>query len=492
MKFQISKNNVQNYALPDSVDLGPLDGVLVLIGLACLFSSNPAESLFAIAQLKLLLRAYWRKGLPPVVLMLFLIPWLEISTSILEANLRLETLNAMLHGSGRAAYWCSSIGLLAVHAGAYPFFRRHKNHDYERLKSSATNISLPKAIGLYFLILLSTNSIAGFLGWGSSLYQIVTYFNQISQVLLIVICCRQALLNEFNATFIVFLLIVLFSSFYSFFSDWRILLFAVFISFGTIQKLTLKAVKRGLFIAVVFGNVLYVWQGIKPIYRAYLVTGKVAFRGDIGSQAVNVSRSEALTTFFALSRDFYFDESETYLFDNTTEDTFYATLRRIGYLEFMSLTMNRVPEVLDHEKGDLLQSNLTYALIPRILNPTKSIKDDGAKVEKYANFKVADSASFSLGHYVEYYIDYGKSGMQILLFLFGVLGGCILLVSYRSATIQSPLFHIGLVFVILQNWGSFQNDAIFVFGATFFSCLCHIFIFRPVYIVLIKLSASNS
>ena len=127
MKFQISKNNVQNYALPDSVDLGPLDGVLVLIGLACLFSSNPAESLFAIAQLKLLLRAYWRKGLPPVVLMLFLIPWLEISTSILEANLRLETLNAMLHGSGRAAYWCSSIGLLAVHAGAYPFFRRHKN-----------------------------------------------------------------------------------------------------------------------------------------------------------------------------------------------------------------------------------------------------------------------------------------------------------------------------------------------------------------------------
>ena len=146
----------------------------------------------------------------------------------------------------------------------------------------------------------------------------------------------------------------------------------------------------------------------------------------------------------------------------------------------MCLTLNKVPEKIDHEKGTLLRSNLSFALIPRFLNPAKGVKDDGAKVEKYTGFMVAESASFSLGHFVEYFIDFGKSGMLIFLLFYGVIGGMV----YRIVTQKSRLnviLMLGMLYSILQNWGSFQNDAIWIYGTTFFGFICHMLVFRPVY-----------
>ena len=266
-----------------------------------------------------------------------------------------------------------------------------------------------------------TTVIAGLLGRGSGLYQFVTYLNEISLLLFIVISLRQAILKEVNRTYVLFSTAVLIISFYSFFSEWRLVLFAFFIAFGTIQTLTRKVLFRVLFFAVVFGNIIFLWQGIKPLYRAYL-TGQETLAGGLQSQAVNRSRTEALGKFFELSQAFYAGELGAQIenFEVDNEELLYATLRRLGYLEFMALTINNVPSRLAHEKGELLVSNLSFALIPRILNPNKGVKDDGAKVEKYTQFMVADSASFSLGHYVEYYIDFGRWGTLFMLILYGI------------------------------------------------------------------------
>ena len=80
-------NDENHDVLPTPVDLGLLNPMLLLFALISMLTSNPLESVFAIAQLKVLLSAYWRKNLPPVALLLFLIPYLEISTNIIEANL---------------------------------------------------------------------------------------------------------------------------------------------------------------------------------------------------------------------------------------------------------------------------------------------------------------------------------------------------------------------------------------------------------------------
>ena len=170
-----------------------------------------------------------------------------------------------------------------------------------------------------------------------------------------------------------------------------------------------------------------------------------------------------------------------------SEELLFSTLRRIGYLEFLCLTLNRVPHELEFEKGRLLKSNLSFALIPRFLNPNKGVKDDGAKVEKYTGFMVSDNASFSLGHYVEYYVDFGRSGMLFILLVYGLLGGLTYRFFGHRSVVHSILL-MGVVFVTLQNWGSFQNDAIWIYGNTFFGFICHAFIFRPIYKTLERLT----
>ena len=471
----------------ESIELKGLSVILVVFAVLGLLSVNPWSSAFAIFQLYVLLRSYWRKNSPPVILLLFLIPWLEISTGVLEANLRGESLDSMLNGSGESAYWIGAIGLFAVHLGFLPFFRKTALASNERLVIFARRLSLTKLIIAYFAIGPLTGIIASFIGRGSGLYQFVTYLNEISLVVLIVICLRQVMLKEINKTFVLFCIAVLLLSFYSFFSEWRLLLFALFIGFGNVQSLTRRLIIRILLLSFIFGNVIFLWQGIKPLYRAYL-TGQDSLKGGLISQSVNRSRMDALGKFFELSQSFYageLDDVETEQ-ELDGEDLLYRTLRRVGYLEFLSIALNKVPSEINHEQGALLRSNLSFALIPRFLNPNKGVKNDGAKVEKYTGFMVSHASSFSLGHYVEYFIDFGRSGMMVVLLLYGIIGGLIYRTLMKQMEATYPLLSIGLVYVVLAQWGSFQNDAIFIYGLTFYGLICHGFLFRPIYGLLHK------
>ena len=467
-------------AIPRPVPLSAISIILAVLAVIGLLTANPLESAFAILQLAVLVRAYWRQNTPPVVLLLFLIPWLEISTGILEANLRGQTLDEIFHGSGSTAYWLSALGLFAVHIGFYPFFKRTPTASLEQLKQAAARFSFERLVLAYFAVGPASDLLGSFIGRGSSLYQLVTYFNGISLAILIAICIRQAVLEQVHRRFVLFIGTVVFLSFYSFFSEWRLVLFALVLGFGTLSVLTTRSIFRIVILAFVFGNIIFLWQGIKPVYRAYL-TGQESLQGGLRSQAVNQSRGDALAKFVELSGDFYRGELHVENFEaSNTEEILFSTLRRVGYLEFMCLTLNRVPDEIGHERGTLLGSNLSFALIPRFLNPNKGIKDDGAKVVKYTGFMVADSASFSLGHYVEYFIDFGKTGMLLLLILYGFIGGMAYQIMIQKSNVNAILL-LGIMFVILQSWGSFQNDAIWIYGNTFFGFICHFIIFRSVY-----------
>jgi len=472
-------------SVPASVPLGSLNAFLLLTAAVGAFSSNPLESVFSIFLLKFILQNQWKQNIPPVSVLLFLFPWLEISTSVFEADIRGISLNEMLHGTGRAAYWLSAFGLLCAQVG-FQFVVRHANPpDIDRIRADAQQYSLNRLIALYFLVGPFTSFAARFIGRGS-LYQFITYFNEISTVLLIVICLRQLALKQLNTVFVGFLTVVTVLSFYSLFSSWKIVAFALFISFGTAVTLSRKVVVRIVFLSLVFGNLIFLWQGIKSEYRGY-VTGS----GDAGaliSQRVVVSREDALAKFFELSQQFYFEGA------NSSEETaenelLFSTLRRAGYLEFFAMVLNKVPEEMPHENGKLLKESLSFALIPRILNTNKGVKDDGAKVEKYTDFMVSDTSSFSLGHYVEYYIDFKAIGMMIVLLIYGWVGGRIFkFIVSREFMTQSLIFALPVVYVCLDKWGQFQTDTVFLYGQTFWGTLCHAVLFIPLYRVIDRLA----
>ena len=471
-----------------SVPLGSLNAVLLLAAAVGLFTSNPLESVFAILQLKFILQKLWKQNIPPVAVLLFLFPWLEISTSVLEANIRGISLDEMLHGTGRAAYWLSAFGLLCVQVG-FLFVHQHTClPDGDRIRTVAQRYSLNRLIGLYFFIGPFTSFVARFIGRGA-LYQLITYLNEIAVVLLIAICLRQVALKQINAVFIGFLTIVTILSFYSLFSSWKIVAFALFISLGTAVSLSRKLVMRIVFLSLVFGNLIFLWQGVKGDYRGY-ITGS----GDAGaliSQRVVVGREDALAKFFELSRQFYVEDADSRE-ESAENQLLFSTLRRAGYLEFFSMVLNKVPEEIPYENGKLLNKSLSFALIPRFLNPNKGVKDDGAKVEKYTDFMVSDTASFSLGHYVEYYIDFKALGMMIVLLIYGWVGGRIIsFIVSREFMMQSLLFTIPIVYVCLDKWGQFQADTVFLYGQTFWGTLCHTVLFIPIYRVIDRLAKAQ-
>ena len=480
--------------LPPPVDLGFLNPILLLLALILMLTSNPLESVFAIAQLKVLLHAYWRKNVPPVALLLFLIPYIEISTNIIEANVQNLTLNELLHGTGREAYWLSAIGLYAVHFGFNFYFRRLAYANLTKMRAVAQNLSLEKMIAAYVIIGPVTNAIGTFISQVGSLYQFVTYLNQISVVILIAICLRQSLLQVVNRLFILFIGVVTILSFYSFFSEWKVVAYAAFIAFGVAEALNRKMVTRILFLSLLLGNVLLLWQAIKPMYRAHLI-GQESLAGGLQGQGLRIGRVAALNKFFELSQDYFSGTLEVEEQLETDEDNalIFSTLRRVGYLEFFALTLNNVPAKIGHENGALLASNMTFAFIPRFLNPNKGVKDDGAKVEKYTGFLVSTNSSFSLGHYCEHFIDFGY-WMWLLLLGFGMAGGLIMrsIKNLPSSFSKNLLFIPGVTFIILEPWGSFQNDSIFLFGLTFFGYVTHVFLFGPLYRLVIQIATKST
>ena len=199
------------------------------------------------------------------------------------------------------------------------------------------------------------------------------------------------------------------------------------------------------------------------------------------SQRVVVSQEEALNKFFELAGVFYSADRNS-LEAGTDDELIFATLRRAGYLEFFALVLNRVPQEIEHTNGELLSSSLSFALIPRFLNPNKGIKDDGEKVERFTGFMVGSAASFSLGHYVEYFIDFQSLGMILYLIAYGMMGGLIyrFLVRLGRQRIE-PFLVLPLIYVCLDKWGTFQADTVFLYGQTFFGTICHGIIFIPIY-----------
>lgn len=486
-----TKQTKNTRTLPgEAVDLGGMQWVLVLVAVFGFFTANPLESAFAVGVLYFLLKKFWRANVPPVVPLLFLMPWLEISTPVYEANIRSESLNEMLHGTGQYVYWLSILGLVAVMTGFSYQFKRTPLPSMDELTQLASKYSPVKLMAWYFAL----GPIAGFAGRalrGSSFYQLVTYLDQVSSVVLILICLQQALTRERHRLFIPFILVGIGLSFYSLFSSWKIFAFAFFIAYGTTQYLNRRLIIRIVVLAVFFGNLIFLWQGVKGDYRAFITDSEG--RGALVSQRVVVEREAALAKFFELAGDFYSSDEDN-VEDSGLEDNelLFSTLRRAGYLEFFSLTALKVPEITPHERGNLLKESLSFALIPRFLNPNKGIKDDGAKVEKYTNFMVSDTASFSLGHYVEYFIDFGPIGMVLYLFFFGLAGASVYrFLLIRNVSDLNGLVLLPVVYVVLSSWGSFQNDAVVVFGYTFFGFICHGWIFKPVYRHLERTTATK-
>ena len=65
-----------------------------------------------------ILKWFWRQNTPGIMLFCLVIPFIEIHTTLLEANQADLTLDDLFFGTGGKTFWMSSLALLAVAFGS--------------------------------------------------------------------------------------------------------------------------------------------------------------------------------------------------------------------------------------------------------------------------------------------------------------------------------------------------------------------------------------
>jgi|GEM_PF-668817 len=426
----------------------------LMLSFASLFAVNSLELIgatwVAIAGARIALRV----NVFPVLLAL-VFPFLEIVTSVLDAEGTGQNMNDRFYGHGREVYWISLLGLCAMFAGWRWIVGRRIQFSVQQMEHRLIGMDLQRLVVLHVGLIALDRVVDFFIPYGSSLAQITLHLGKLPLVVLYLIVWRYRVKPEQLLLVAGVVIVNVIVSFLSFFSDWKeiIVLFG-FLLVSTPVQPGLRSIRRLGVAALISLLFLSTWQGVKQDYRNFLNGGE-------GSQRVLVSNSEALKKFADLSSTFWAG-GELEIGSSNTDDVTRATLERVGYIDLFARMRQYVPAEIPHEDGGLMAGNLSFALIPRILNPNKGVKNDQWKVEKYAKRIVADNASFSLGHFAEHYVDYGPRGMWFSLLLFGVALGLVTLLFLRPSLV--PGCDLIYLFLTLSLAFSYQADAIKIYG----------------------------
>jgi hypothetical protein len=141
-------------------------------------------------------------------------------------------------------------------------------------------------------------------------------------------------------------------------------------------------------------------------------------------------------------------------------------LRRLAYVDFFAVVLDTVPAAIPHENGALWWDAVSRPFMPRLLFPDKAIIDDSERTNIYTGLGVAGSdrgVSFSIGYMGESYIDFGRYGMMLPVFGFGLMLGGI----YRWLMLQrhAPrLLGMALATAILYGAVFLESSITKVFG----------------------------
>lgn len=448
---------------------------VISIGIALygLFTTNPLETAWTGFMFWIICRLFWWQNLPGFALFALIIPLIEIHTGVLNANSSEISLDEAFNGHGRRTFWLSSIGLLFVSLGFLATLQKERlaaAFHVDNLKNLLDGVTMLHLIVVYILLTLAGLAVDALIPWNSSLKQLEVQFLKLPSLALFAAALHYFIFRRNSLLFWSFLIIVIVQNLYSYFSDWKLPL-EILITASLVQFRDFKFIQFFRFAPLFIPILMFVglWQSIKGEYRYFI-------SGGLENQSIQVSRSQAISAALELATTSYTEGS----FADST--VIQATYQRTGYLEYFAAAMDKVPEEIPHEKGQLTLSNLEYALIPRILNPSKANKSDRAKVEKYTGLYFGGDyslASFSLGHYCEAYIDWGSIGMMIHLFIYGCLGGWITNIFTIRRFIMNSVFGAGILFTILSFWGTYQKDMITITGSLFWGGLAFLVLFPP-------------
>ena len=432
-------------------------GFLIILLLSQLFFTNGIILFAGLVIFFILMNVLQQPYKPSVFTVMLFYHFLQISAGIWESNYLNEDINYRSESTEYATIACY-IGLLFLFLPIAYFQNKIPAISLQQLKKHADRISIDKTFRVYIISFFAMNALTGIAFLVPSLTQIIFSLANIKWFLFLLFGFQSILKNRKRKEFYIFCALEFAMGFYSYFSDFKTIIFYILIIF-----LCLLAVVRfnkmmifAICLAFTFMGGVF-WTSIKGDYRNFINKGSK-------SQTVQVEKGEALNKLLELS------EKQN---QNSFNDAMENFLDRLQYTYHLAKTMDRVPLIIPHQNGSNWGSTLLFVLTPRIINPDKGTYDASVKASKYTGIQysgVKRGVSVSLGYFADGYIDFGYVGMFIPLLILGLIYGGSYFYFVKNSS-NNFVFNYAVVGAIFMELFSFESDNIFVIGRLYVNLL---------------------
>ena len=427
----------------------------MLVGLAIVFSvtlffSNGAYLYLCLLTMLAIVGALWRNGRPGVMVFAFFMQWTQVVTYVIWMDVNDWQIDRLSPHAGTAIF-LSCIGLYIMALVLAAGIRKLPVPTDDTMVYAAGLFNERKLLTLYLGSTLFLSGIGFIFGNTSGFAQILVTLSSLKWIFFMLYGFVIVIKKENRLILYGMIIFEFVTGLYSYFSSFKeVILITMILSLTFIRRVSGRQVVYSLLLGALLSALLFTWTAIKGEYRHYLNAGTK-------QQQINVSREEA------------FDKMGQQVSDlswNRYQQAMNMSLYRLQYIFHLAKTMDRVPSVMPYENGRLWADNISFVLVPRLLDPDKPIFDASVKTNKYTGLHYSglkQGASFGLGYFADGYIDFGYAGMMLPLFLLALL----LVIIYRTfykLTKLNILLRYCLINTGLYTFLSFESDAIYMLG----------------------------
>lgn len=337
------------------------------------------------------------------------------------------------------------------------------NISLETLRQHAMRLSIKKTFQAYIVAYFITNTLMVIALSLGGLAQVTFSLVNVKWALFTLFGFQATLTGKMKRTFYLVVLLEFATGFFSFFSNFKVVLFfTAFIHLTYITRVNVRHVFTTVTVIVIGLSLGVLWTSIKQQYRKFL-------NGGTNQQVVAVSQDEAIGKLLELTAG-----QNQSTFDASVNDF----LLRLQYTYHLGKTMDRVPSVIHYKNGANWGGTLAFVLTPRILNPNKGIYDATSKTMYYTGIRYSGArsgASFSLGYFADSYVDFGLQGMWFPLLALGTLYGAIYFYFVRHST-TNFIINYSIVGALFMEFTAFESDCTLLLGRLLSNLVVFVFL----------------
>lgn len=397
-----------------------------------------------------------------VFTIIFFYHFLQIIAGVWQATYLESDINYRSESMGFATL-TSLIGLMVMFSPIIYYQNKIPAISISVLKTHADRLSINKTFYAYLIAFFLSGLLNGVRFLLPGYTQIIVSIVNLKWFFFLLLGFQCLLKNKRKKEFYLIVAIEFVLGFYSFFSEFKTVLFFVAVVYIIMLKtFTLRKllISGGIMILVfLFATI---WTTIKVDYRRFLNQGAV-------SQSVTVSQNEALSKLYEIT-----NTQGRKVTSSATE----KFLDRLQGTYHLAKTMDRVPNVIPYQNGKNWGETFAFVFTPRLFNPDKAQLNSSEKASTYTGIKYAGRAqgtAFSLGYFADSYIDFGSVGMIVSLFFIGLLFGYTYFYFLRNSS-ANYIFNYSVVCALYMRFFAFEMDSIFFIGSLFTDLIAYFFL----------------